>query len=470
MPQLLVTAKALKEQRAKLIAETRAATLEKAEADGGREMTAEEQAAFDRVYGTPTAKGEAEVIAEKIARLDRCEAADLSLSAPAGDPLAGRTPWRPRGTDGAQLAEHSALAVQAWFRANTSRRFPLSDRHREACEAVGLDPTDSELGLQLLGTDHVTALQSAFSAGPRQGGLNRARAAMNDYRAALSSQVGSTGGIIMAPETMTAAIEVNMLAYGGVLQAAEIMRTETTERIRWPTANDTSNKGRQLEESQAVTTTAQPSFGAVYWDAYKFTSDEILVPYELLQGTPFSLPTIIGNMLGERLGRIQADKYTTGGGNSTPKGIVTAATSFSAAGATAIAWDDLENLIAAVDPAYRAGASFMFHDTVRAYLKKLKDSTGRPLWQDGPNGTEPADLKGYPWFINQSMDNTIASGKYSILFGQLFKYKVRQVQQVRIYRLTERFRENDQDAFLAFVQADGNLVDAGTAPVKKLAH
>jgi hypothetical protein len=50
----------------------------------------------------------------------------------------------------------------------------------------------------------------------------------------------------------------------------------------------------------------------------------------------------------------------------------------------------------------------------------------------------------------------------------LSKYYIRRVNEVRIYRLEERYRDNDQDGFVAFVREDGNLMDAGTAPVKYL--
>jgi hypothetical protein len=39
---------------------------------------------------------------------------------------------------------------------------------------------------------------------------------------------------------------------------------------------------------------------------------------------------------------------------------------------------------------------------------------------------------------------------------------------MRFYRLVERHRENDQDAFLTFARRDGNLLDAGGNPIKKL--
>jgi len=473
-----LSAKALREKRAEVAKKTTAMAealqadndARQAKGEAPREWTEDESkqwAALDTEY---------KYLASQIGIAERVEAVQGDQTRPSGQPDVGRDPTpASRGLSRDNLHDFSALAIQSWFRCNTSDRgrFPLSDQHERACEALSFNPRADELAIKLLPTDQYANLQEAYrSASPAEakrrslamlGALN-VQAALGGHGAA------ADGATIMAPESMMNTLEINMLAYGGIMNACEVMRTSGRERVRWPTVNDTSNKGRRLGENQPVTSTAQPTFGATYWDAYKYTSDEVLVPYELLAGTPYNLAVVLGAMMGERIGRKANDDLTTGTGSSQPWGLVTRATPFSAASATAVSWDDLDNLIAAVDPAYRVGAAFMFHDAIRNGIRKLKDGIGRMLWLAEANGSEPATLKGYPWFINQSMDSTIASGKKTVLFGQFKKYKVRQVDEVRIYRLTERHRENDQDAFLAFSELDGNLLDAGTAPVKYLAH
>jgi HK97 family phage major capsid protein len=458
------TAKQLREERKK-IADDIGATSDKIVAEN-REFTAEEQATWDKL------NADYKALTGQISIADTAERIRGEQIEPAGDRDVGRGPisTQPGGLGATTNdPEASTLAIQAWFRCNSTREFGLTERHRKACEAVGLNPAAKELTIRLLPDAQLANIQDALRASNPANARQRALKAI-DYRAALSSVSATDGGAIMAPETMMGNIEVNMLAFGGILQAAEIMRTSGREPIRWPTANDTSNKGRRLGESQPVTTTTQPTFGAVVWNLYKYTSDGLLVPYELLSGTPYNLPGVLGGMMGERIGRKGCDDFTTGSGANQPKGAITCAGTQAAASATAIAWDDLETLIGAVDPAYRIGASFMFHDNTRQALKKLKDGNGRPLWADSPNGSEPSELKGYPWFINQSMDSTIASGKKTVSFGQHTKYQVRQFETIRIYRLVERQRENDQDEFLAFAEMDGNMLDAGTVPVKVLLH
>ena len=110
----------------------------------------------------------------------------------------------------------------------------------------------------------------------------------------------------------------------------------------------------------------------------------------------------------------------------------------------------------------------MFHDSIYLYIRKLLDADNRPLWADGPNSVPPATLQGYPYFINQSMASSVASTNITALFGRLDSYKIRVIGDIRLYRLVERHRESDQDAFLAFQRADGNLLTAGTSRVVKL--
>lgn len=358
------------------------------------------------------------------------------------------------GGEGGQQAineEDRALALQAWFRLpGGNRRGNVTDKHIAAAKKCGIDLRNhNELDI---------ALEPNWRNVRRQ------------VRNALAGQDGTAGGYTYG-ETFIGQLEVAMLAYGGMFQVADVIRTATGERMRWPTANDTSNTGRQLGENGAVTSTANPTFGQVFWDSYKFTSDAVLVPYELIRDNAVNLASVLSTMLGERLGRIQNTKYTTGTGAGTPKGIVTASTlGVTAASATAIAFDELIDLEHSVDPSRRdmPGVGYMIHDSILLALRKLKNGTGDYLWNRGANGGAPDTLNNRPYTVNQDMASSIAASAKTVLFGQLNAYKIRQVAAIRMYRLTERYRDNDQDAFLAFIEGDGNLLDAGDHPVKNL--
>lgn len=457
-----LSAKALREQRKPLAAEIRrlsdTLTAEK------KDFTPEERTAWDKVNEDYNA------LTRQIEIAERTEAVEAEQDAIVGDRRIGRTAIETAvaGTDGAQLAatdEQRALAFQAWAAHQVGE--PLRAEHVEAIRATGINPNSKYLALGLYDTDDFQILQGRF----RNAHPSKAMDSVRDFKATLSGKSGPGGAYLIPPETLIRQLEINMLAFGGMRQVSESIRTTTGERLSWPTADDTTNTGAQLEESTTIGSSVDPSFAKVFWDAYKFSSKPILIPYELMQDSAFNMAQILGKMLGIRLGRITNTKFTTGTGANTPKGILNAASlGVTAASATAIAADELETLIHSIDPAYRNGAGWMMHDQIVAAIRKLKDGMGRPLWQESWNQGAPDTLKSYPITINQDMPSTMASSNKTLLFGELSSYKIRTVGEVRIYHLQERYRDTDQDAFIAFIREDGNLLTAGTAPVKYLQH
>jgi HK97 family phage major capsid protein len=104
-------------------------------------------------------------------------------------------------------------------------------------------------------------------------------------------------------------------------------------------------------------------------------------------------------------------------------------------------------------------------------IKKIRvlqysgDAVGVPMWVPGLTNGAPDTILGYPYTINQSVAVPGSNAK-CILFGDFSKYLIRDVRDITLLRLDERFAEFGQVAFLAFSRHDGDLLDAGTHPVK----
>ena len=79
----------------------------------------------------------------------------------------------------------------------------------------------------------------------------------------------------------------------------------------------------------------------------------------------------------------------------------------------------------------------------------------------------PDRLYGRRVVVNQDVAD-IAAGSLPAIFGDLSLYKIRDVRSVRLRRLVERYADYDQQGFVAFSRHDGNLLNAGTNPVKLL--
>jgi HK97 family phage major capsid protein len=302
---------------------------------------------------------------------------------------------------------------------------------------------------------------------------SRGRTADKDEIRELRAQgvgTGAAGGFTV-PQGFSGEYDRALKSFSGVVQAARIFPTDTGAAMPWPTVNDTAQVGEQLGEN---TTSAQQdvTFGSVTLNAYKYSSKVMLVSIELMQDSAFSVESILGELAGERIGRILNQRFTTGTGSSQPNGVVTATlvgVTLPAGNTTSVTYDGLIDLEHSVDPAYRNSgrSSYMMHDTTLKSVKKIKDSQNRPLWQSGLKEGTQDTLNGYPYFINQDMAVPAANAK-TILFGDFSKYIVRQVRSVFLFRFSEKYMDAGQVGFVAFARYDGNLIDAGTNPIKQL--
>lgn len=280
---------------------------------------------------------------------------------------------------------------------------------------------------------------------------------------------GSAGGYLVPPAFRDTLIETAK-DFGVMLREAEPMETTTGANIPWPTADDTGNVGAILAENTQVSE-QDVTIGTASLDAYMYTSKLVRVSFQLLQDRP-DFDSWLARKLGERIGRIWSQHFTTGDGSSKPDGIVTSATvgvtgtgSFASTGG--IAYDNLVDLTEALDPAYQGGAGlkWMMHQSVRKAARKLKDTTGRPIWEPSTQAGIPDTLLGFPLVINNDMATLAASSK-SLGFGNIRQaYVARTVAGIQLLRLQERYADYLQVGFLAFARADGTLQDANAFKV-----
>ena len=339
---------------------------------------------------------------------------------------------------------------------------------------VGLGNDEPQrLGMQPLSAEERQIIQPLFG---------RMEVEKRDLGTGGGNALQGTGGGYFVPVGFMNKIEEALKYFGGMLQVSTIIPTDTGQPLPWPTDNDTTVMGEIVGENQPVSG-GDVSIGSLTYGAYKFSTRIVRVSYEMLQDSAFDIETYLSGKFSTRLGRIFNNKFTVGTGTSEPKGIVVASTVGVSAGTTpAIVGDDnasspspstefgyidLVNLEHSVDVAYRSGAKYMMNDKSIRFAKILKDKYGRPLWMPGMVTNQPDSINGYPYVVNNDMD-AVATGKKSVLFGALDKYMIRRVKGLQIMRLSERYADYGQVAFLGFARADGNLLDAGTNPVKHL--
>lgn len=273
---------------------------------------------------------------------------------------------------------------------------------------------------------------------------------------------GSAGGYAVAPEFRDKFVET-LKWYGPMLAEAEVIMTDTGANYQWPTNDDTANVGAILAENTQVTE-QDVTLGTASLDAYMYTSKLVRVSYQLLQDSAFDFESWLARKLGERVGRILNQHFTTGTGTAQPDGITVPAAAVTGSGSLAttggFSYDNLVDLTEALDPAYGNGnQKFMMHQTVRKAVRKLKDTQNRPIWEPSVQAGSPSTLLGYEYVLNNDMA-TVAQNSKSLGFGDIRQaYLVRLVTDLATLRLTERYADFLQVGFLGFQRADGTLQD-----------
>lgn len=290
-----------------------------------------------------------------------------------------------------------------------------------------------------------------------------------DIRATMSTTTGSEGGYTVQTDIAKTVADA-LKDFGGVRSVATVIQTEMGNPMSFPTSNGTSEVGELIAENTTATS-ADPTFGTLALNVFKFSSKVIAVPIELLQDSSVDIEAFVLKRITDRLGRITNQMFTTGTGTAQPRGIVTAAASgvVGATGqTTSITYDDLIDLVHSVDPAYRMSSQcgFMLHDTTMREVRKLKDDSGRPVFLPGYDGLAdamPDTILGYPVTINQDMPVMAADAK-SVLFGDFSRYYVRDVLQNTLHRFEDSaYAKLGQVGFLAWARSGGNLIDVGGA-------
>ncbi len=154
----------------------------------------------------------------------------------------------------------------------------------------------------------------------------------------------------------------------------------------------------------------------------------------MLDDAAFDVESWLASEIAEEFARAEGAAFVNGSGTNRPRGFLNgtptaqddAARAFGtlqyiAAGAdgnfaSTDPQDRLVDLVHALRPAYRQGASFVMNSSTLARIRKLKTDDGAFLWQPSLASGQPATLLGYPVVEAEDMPD-IAANSLSVAFG-----------------------------------------------------
>jgi HK97 family phage major capsid protein/HK97 family phage prohead protease len=356
-------------------------------------------------------------------------------------PMPLNTPYIVKDVADKNYHNDRKLAMRGWFLEGNGR---ATDAHRAAAERVGVSLRSRDFNVRL------------FDTAPRS------RRELEERGTA--TQVISTGSLggFNVPTVLVERIEKALLYFNPLREYAQVLRTESGEPMTMPTNDDTGTKGVLLAEDGALTV-ADTSFGQISLGAYTMSSKALKVSWQLLDDNAVDLETYIGDLLGERLGRIMADYVATGTGSSQPTGIAASTAGKTTASATAITSAEILDLIHSVDIAYRQDPScaLVMHDSGWLYVRKLVDSNGQPLFQESYRIPGEIRIHGFPLVISNSLNSAITTGLKTMVFGAMNKFLIRDVANIRIQRLDELYAANGAVGFTAWARTDSKILASG---------
>jgi len=349
-------------------------------------------------------------------RIEKLEGLLVSNRRTAPAPLG--SPAFVRDLDDRRLESDRRSALQGWCLGREA-----TAQHRSAAQRTGLDLNNDRLVLK---------------------------------RSAQSTTSGAGGYTI--PQGFLAELEKKLLYFNNLRNVSRVIRTDTGNPLPFPVTDDTGNPATVGAENTAPSETAL-TFTQVLLGSYRYES-LVLTSNELLRDSGLDLASEIGGMLGERIGRKETTDFTTGNGTTAPEGVVTGSSAgVTGATTTTITLANIMGLIGSLDYAYQQGASFMMHQAIWNTILQLADSQSRPLFLDLLNGNAPK-LLGYPVVINNAMASSIAASAKTILFGDFSKHMIRDIGDIEIIRLNERYADKYQTGFLAINRCDAKVMQS----------
>lgn len=407
-----------------------------------RAMTPEELAHFDKL---DSAQDEIRAKIESATRVEKADSFSITGDTVTTQLRAAVFGGPPEDTITVRDKDN---AIRAWALTQSGNDHYMKDEYRAAAQKCGYS------------TDQQTKYLTLKNHGAKN---------VDQYRAGMKVSDDTMGGHA-TDDSVVQGIEEALLYHGGIRSVAKILRTENGNPIHWPTIDDTTNSGGLVTELTDVTST-DITLGRKTLNSYTYRTAIFPVSVELMLDSSIPIGAFIGEALGTRLARIQNTAFTTANGSSKPQGIIPAATVGVSADATSeVSYAELVDLYHSVDVAYRNNPScgFMMSDDMLAYLKKLVDTTGRPLWQPGLVVGAADSILGKPYVVNSDMDD-VDSTLQPIIFGDFSKFIIRDVADVQIMVLKERYAEKLAVAFMAFYRGDSELMQDKAVKTLQLA-
>lgn len=432
--------KALRESRAKLIADARVIldTADKAKVD----LTAEQRASYDKMLE------DADKAKTKIETEERQAKLEAELASSAG-----------RQTDPGQPGDKG--------KEDRKTGAPVELRHKLR--------NGSERVVTVSGRRSTDEYRSAFTK-LLTGGVRAIASLSEAEQRAFQADSDIEGGFLVAPQQMVAGLIkfvddlVMVRQYANVLppipQAASVGAVSLDTDAEAPDWTTELAVGGEEDTLRLGKRELKPNPLAKL----------LKISNKLIRSSP-SAEGLITSRAAYKVAVAQENGFLTGTGSNQPLGVFTASSDGVSTGrdvstgntTTSITVDGLLEAKYSLKGQYWQRARWMFHRDALKQISKLKDGEGRYLWQPSILAGQPDVLLNAPVDLSEFAPNTFTTGLYVGILADWSQYWIVDALSMTIQVLNELYAATNQTGYIARLETDGMPVLAEAFARVKLA-
>lgn len=269
---------------------------------------------------------------------------------------------------------------------------------------------------------------------------------LRNLEIATDSKGGYTVPTVLLNQVIKALNETSNLR-----QLGTVITTSSTTNI--PTM--ASKPSFALIAENGAFPTVDTSFGVKTIKAYK-VGGTMLASDELLNDSGIDIASYIQGLMVSGIGDFEEDKFVNGSGTNDFQGLKNATVGITSASPTALTSDEILDMHYSVAAKYRPKASWLVSDAFEKAVMKLKDTTGRYIWQMGLAEGKPNTLNGRPVY-NSAYLGELAATAVPAVFGDLSYFTIADRGAMTMKRLNELYAGTGQVGFQVSKRGDSRI-------------
>ena len=322
------------------------------------------------------------------------------------------------------------------------------------------DPRDDAQTTEEVRTAHIEAAARDFL----RGGLGAVSQEHAEEFRALQAGSDTEGGYLVMPEEFKNQLIKFVDNAVHVRGLATVHRVAKATSLGAPSLDTDVSDADWTVELETGSEDSDMAFGKRVLHPHPLAK-RIKISNQLIRQSVMPVERLVLDRLGYKNAVTQEKAFLTGNGSQQPLGVFTASAQGISTSrdvstdntTTAITFDGLKNTKYSLKGAYQnaAGTSWMFHRDAVKMIAKLKDGSGRYLWEDSVKIGDPDILLGIRALQSEYAPNTFTTGLYVGMLGDWSNYWIADAMDLQIQRLAELYAEANQIGFISRASVDG---------------